>query len=313
LKVPLNAQVVDLSTVKPAELDDLWQYEMGLWRDRLLWDVSDSFAALRHLVERGVLPGKAVRVDARTVGYMQYGVAGRLGVISALVVSPEWSSTGVGEMLLEHGVDVLRLQGMSRIESPYISFDCPWLAPAFEHAGFCTYWREFLRLDVPPRRSAVSPLGMVSIEPWVEANLYEAARILQAAYHGGVEAEIHERYRTADGCQDVLENLLYQGSCGGLVAEASAMARHRGRGIGFLVVTELAPRQGHLAQVAVLPEYQHRGIGQRLLDYGVSRLAACQFDTLSLTVSRANDRALRLYQAMGFHTVIAFPVFLWER
>jgi ribosomal protein S18 acetylase RimI-like enzyme len=153
----------------------------------------------------------------------------------------------------------------------------------------------------------------VSLESWGEADLYDAAAILQAAYHGGVEAEIHARYHTTDGCRDVLENLLYQGSCGGLVAEASAMARHGGRSIGCLVVTELAPRQGHVAQVAVLPEYQGLGIGQRLLDYGVSRLAACQFDTLSLIVSRANDRALKLYQAMGFHKVLAFPVFLWER
>jgi ribosomal protein S18 acetylase RimI-like enzyme len=312
LQAPVDIQIVDLSTVKPAELEDLWQYEMGLWRERLLWDVSDSIAMLRRLVERGVLPGKAVRVDDRTVGYVQYGIAGRFGVISTLVVSPDCSATGVGEMLLEHGVEVLRRQGVSRIESQYISFDCPWLAPAFEHAGFCTYWREFLRLDVQRSRSAVNSSGMVSLEPWGEADLHGSAAILQAAYHGGIEAEIHARYQTTDGCQDVLENLLYQGSCGGLVAKASAMARHRGRSIGFLVVTELAPRQGHVAQVAVLPEYQRRGIGQRLLDYGVSRLAACQFDTLSLTVSRANDRALRLYQAMGFRTVLAFPVFLWE-
>jgi ribosomal protein S18 acetylase RimI-like enzyme len=154
---------------------------------------------------------------------------------------------------------------------------------------------------------------MVSLEPWRETDLPDAASVLQAAYHGSVEAEIHQRYRSADGCRAVLENLVSQGSCGPLVAEASAMARHRGRGIGCIVITEVSPRQGHLAQVVVLPEYQRRGIGRLLLDYSVSQLAARRFDTLCLLVSRANERALRFYRAMSFQAVLAFPAFTWER
>jgi ribosomal protein S18 acetylase RimI-like enzyme len=75
----------------------------------------------------------------------------------------------------------------------------------------------------------------------------------------------------------------------------------------------VAPRQGHLPQVAVLPEYQRQGIGRRLLDYSLRRLAEGGFETLSLIVSCANNRALTLYQAMGFQSVLAFPVGIWER
>lgn len=313
LKTHLSVKVVDLPTVTPAELDALWQHEVRVWRDRLLWDISDAVAALRRIVERSGLPGKAVQVDARTVGYAYYGVAGHLGVISGLVVAPDWSNTGVGEMLLKRTVDAIREKGVSRIESQFLSIDCPWLTPTFEREGFRTYWREFLRLDIRQPRGAVSPLAMVYVEPWRETDLRDAAPLMQAAYRGGVEAEIHERYRSADGCRVLLENILNQGSCGVLVAEASAMARHRGRGIGFVVVTEVAPRQGHLAQVVVLPEYQRRGIGQLLLDYSISRLAERQFDTFSLLVSRSNDRAFRLYRAMGFQSVVAFPAFIWEQ
>jgi ribosomal protein S18 acetylase RimI-like enzyme len=38
-----------------------------------------------------------------------------------------------------------------------------------------------------------------------------------------------------------------------------------------------------------------------------------RFDTLSLIVSRANQPALRLYQAVGLQAVLAFPVFVWEQ
>jgi ribosomal protein S18 acetylase RimI-like enzyme len=111
----------------------------------------------------------------------------------------------------------------------------------------------------------------------------------------------------------VLDNIVNQGGCGILVPEASAMARHRGRDIGFVLVTEVSPQQGHLTHIAVLPEYQGLGIGRGLLDYSVRRVAARRFDTLSLIVSRSNDRALGLYQAMGFQSALAFPVFTWER
>ena len=119
-------------------------------------------------------------------------------------------------------------------------------------------------------------------------------------------------YRTVEGCSSVLDNLQQQGGCGPLVADASGLARYCGEGIGFVLVTETAPRQGHLAQVAVLPAYQRQGVGRMLVHHCLTQLAARRFDTLSLIVSRANSRALRLYQALGLQEVLAFPVFVWE-
>ena len=78
------------------------------------------------------------------------------------------------------------------------------------------------------------------------------------------------------------------------------------------MVTEIAPQQGHLAQVAVLPAYQGQGVGRMLVHHCLTQLAARHFDTLSLIVSRANQRAFRLYQTMGMQEVLAFPVFVWE-
>ncbi|MGH8065764.1 MAG: hypothetical protein ACRERE_11155, partial [Candidatus Entotheonellia bacterium] len=244
MKTHLKVQVVDLCRVTAAALEDLWQREVCFWRDRLLWDVSAAFAALRRVVERGRLPGKAVLVNARTVGYAYYGVAGPLGVISGFVVSPDWSRTPVGETLLKKTVDAIRGKGVSRIESPFMSIDYPWLAAAFEREGFRTYGREVLRFDLHQARSPVHIPALVALEPWRDTHLREAAAILQTAYAGGVEAEIHQEYRTVDGCHVVLDNIVNQGRCGILVPEASATARHRSRDIGFVLVTEVAHQQG---------------------------------------------------------------------
>lgn len=306
-------QVVDLSTVAPAELEGLWQCEAQWWRERLLWDISDGLAALRRVVARCGVPGKVVRLGAQTVGYAYYVVAGRLGILAGLVVSPECSDPMVGESLLHATVDALRQQGVDRIESPCVSMHHAWLVSAFEREGFQTSWREFLRLDLPREHPPVRPPTLLQLEPWHGTSLREAGALMQAAYAGTADVEINALYRTAEGCCGILEDILHQGGCGLLVTEASVLARDRRQPIGFVIVTEIAPRQAHLVQVAVLPTYQRQGLGRLLVRHSLAQLARLRFETLSLIVSRANQPALRLYQALGLQEVLAFPVFVWAR
>jgi ribosomal protein S18 acetylase RimI-like enzyme len=305
-------QVVDLQTVKPAELHDLWECEVRLWRDYLLWDRSDMWVALQRVLEHGAMPGKAVRVGARTAGYTFYVIRGHLGVIIALSIGADSSHIDVGGTLLQATVDDIRRQGVQRIESQFVAIDRPWLIAAFEHVGFRTYWRDVLRSELYQASEPVLPRIAVQLQSWRGADLREAALIMQAAYDGGVDAELNQLYRTSGGCQEVLDSIMSQSGSGTVVAEASAIARHQGRGIGFIVITETAPRQGHLVQVAVHPQYQRQGVGRLLLDYSMSRLTALHFDTLSLIVSRSNHHARKMYQAMGFASKLSFPAFIWE-
>jgi ribosomal protein S18 acetylase RimI-like enzyme len=304
-------QVVDLYTVTPAELEGLWHHEAQWWREHLLWDISPPLAALRRVIGRRGVPGKAVRVGTQTVGYTYYVISGSLGVLSGLVVAPAWNIPEVGESLLQATIDAIRQRGVRRIESPCVSVASPWLVPVCERAGLQATWRAFLRVELAGAHASAPSSAFVQLEPWREMYVHEAAAIMQAAYQTTVDVELNMLYRTVEGCSSVLDNLL-QGGCGPLVAEASVFARYRGQGIGFVVVTEIAPQQGHLAQVAVLPAYQRQGVGRMLVHHCLTQLAARHFDTLSLIVSRANTHALRLYQAMGLQEVLAFPVFVWE-
>lgn len=308
-----DLQIVDLCTVTPTELEALWQCEETFWRQRLLWDISEVLATLRRFVARKGLPGKAVRVDGETVAYASYGSTGSLGFLANLVLMPAWNQAGVGEALLQATLEALHARGVPRIESRCVVSDSPWLVPACERWGLRTYWREFLRLDLRHMRVATQSREDVHVLPWRSMYIGEAAAIMQAAYEGTTDAEINALYRTREGCQLVLDTILNQGGCGKPVTEASAVVQDRGQSLGCLVIAETAPRQGHLAQVVVRPAYQRRGLGRLLLSHSVSQLATQHFDTLSLIVSRANHRALSLYQAMGWHTVLAFPVFVWEQ
>jgi ribosomal protein S18 acetylase RimI-like enzyme len=152
----------------------------------------------------------------------------------------------------------------------------------------------------------------MDLQPMQGSSADEASAILHAAYDGSVEAEIHARYRTVDGCKRVLDDIINQGGCGPLVAEASALARIRSQGLGLIIVTEVAPRHGHLTQLAVAPQYRRQGLGQLLLKHSMSRLVEHHFEIFSLIVSRDNAPALRLYRTNGLQSVLSFPVFVWE-
>lgn len=310
--------IVDLVHVDPAELDGLWQREASQWRERLYWDVPGSPAALWRALKSGSVQGKAVRVQSYLAGYAYaHIISGQRGVISAFVIAPQWGHTRVGDTLLHAMLTDLHRFGLPRIECPSVSFEAPWLDAIFASQGFCAYGREFLRVNLNGVAAFDNASAAIELEPWPErrrgAELGAAAVLMQAAYSGGIDAEISELYRTPGGCRMVLQNLMSQHLGGRFVADASALARHQGQLIGFTVMTEIAPQHGHLAQIVVLPQYQGQGVGRALLRYGQARLIDRKFRTLSLIVSQANYPALKLYQAMGFQSVLTFPVFTWDR
>lgn len=309
----LQPYTVDLATVPPHALDRLWHYEAQWWQETFLWGIAASLEALRRVVERRGVPGQVVYVGTQAVGYVYYVVTGTLGTLSGLVVLPEWNTPVVGEALLNAALRALRQHRVTRLESSCMSMASTPLIPVFEGAGFQTYWREFLRLELRQAFLPESRNAQVQIVPWQEQGMYQDAMVMELAYDNTVDVDLNTLYRSSAGCQSVLDNLVHQGSCGRLVAEACGRARVRGDVAGFVLVTEISPRQGHLAQVAVSPAYQGQGIGRALLRYCLAQLASLQFHTLSLIVSRANTRALRLYRAMGMNEVLAFPVFVWEQ
>jgi ribosomal protein S18 acetylase RimI-like enzyme len=313
----LPLEVVDLSDVLPAELDRLWQHEQRLWREWLLWDISGLIALMRQLVARGSIAGKAVRVGRQTVGSAYYVVPGGLGVLAGFSVLPAYQQPEVGTALLRATVNAMRGLGLRRIQSQFLylhehATDPMALPVVFEQEGFQTYWRDFLRADLTRLQASTRDVSPVRLAPWRSGDLPAAADVMQAAYEGEIDAQMDCMYQTPAGCRAVLENILRQQGIGALVTEASALARHRGQVVGFTLITEISPRQGHLAQVVVSPAYQHRGIGRALLYHSLSQLKALAFDSLSLLVSRANPRAVSMYQEAGFASILPLPVFVWE-
>lgn len=61
-------------------------------------------------------------------------------------------------------------------------------------------------------------------------------------------------------------------------------------------------RRGHLYHLAVLPTYQGKGVGRRLIDEICERLAALGCPQLNLSVRHDNPTAVNFYEKIGFTT-----------
>ncbi|HEY7820406.1 MAG TPA: GNAT family N-acetyltransferase [Vicinamibacteria bacterium] len=307
-------EIVDLDSVRPSELEGFFRRELALWRDRLAWDVSSAIHAFRRALERGGVTGKAVRCGSSAAAYGYFLVESNRGVLTGLAVAPEWRGRDVGPLLVRAMIRELALRGVSRIESQFLSFDAHWLVPCFEAEGFETFVREFRRLSLKasgtPRNEARGEDPFL-YRCWRSWNLTEASAVMQSAHLSGIDSRMNELYRTSDGCRALLTSVLRHRGCGSAILDVSSVARdpRTDRAAGFAVVTETSPGQAHLAQLAVAPEYQGRGLGRQILVRVIERLKEMRYDGLSLMVSRENHRALDLYRSMGFELSIAFPVF----
>ena len=78
------------------------------------------------------------------------------------------------------------------------------------------------------------------------------------------------------------------------------------RGVAREPMASALQRCPHICDLYVIPEYQSRGIGTRLMD-AVERLARmCVYPQVGLSVAVDNFRARRMYEQRGYHNA-GFP------
>ena len=67
---------------------------------------------------------------------------------------------------------------------------------------------------------------------------------------------------------------------------------------GLLGIT----RRGHVISIAVLPQYQRKGMGQALMEEAMTRMKTHKTKECYLEVRISNTPAINLYKKMGFET-----------
>ncbi len=166
----------------------------------------------------------------------------------------------------------------------------------------------------PAPRTSATP-DEFRISPWENKYAREAAELLFGAYRNHVDAAINDQYNTVAGATRLVDNIVHYQGCGEFLEQVSKVVIHRPAHnlAGVLTVTSVRSDTAHIPQIAIASTLQGLGLGTALLEAALSDLAKAGYRQVSLTVTDANARAVRLYERLGFNTFRTFGAFVFNR
>jgi ribosomal protein S18 acetylase RimI-like enzyme len=309
-------EIVDLRTLSARDLEPLLQEEMTAWRDALEWQFDQSAALVRRFVDLRALNGSALIEDGQAVGYVYYVLEEDKGLIGDLYVRSDYRSADRENQLLESAIEaIVPNRHINRIESQLLmlAYEPARVLPRGEHVS--VYERNFMRADL---RCAALPEGPIHrpifIQRWTDHDHDAAAQLIATAYAGHVDSRINDQYRSAVGARRFLYNIVQYPGCGTFYRPASytAFEAQTGRLCGISLASLVAPNCGHITQICVSNSVRGTGVGRELLRRSLATLRESGCASASLTVTAANEGAVKLYERVGFQTIRRFFAYAWE-
>ena len=314
--------IVDLRQMNSRQITLLLEEEAQLWREELHWDYRSSLELIKKFVDAKSLAGSVALENGQVAGYTFYVLEEHKGLLGGLFISSRWPQLRLAQDLLADVLATLRaLPRIERIEAQLIPFGCDF-GRALAEQGFRLYPRQFMLLEVGPGPGAppsdrVTPapaaLAGLRLEHWDDRYFAACARLIQLAYANHMDGEINDQYRSESGALTFLKNIILLPGCGQFQPQASFVLRppHSHELAGVVLTSLVAPGVAHTTQICVMPGYQRHGIGRRLMQAAIDALRARGISELSLTVTAANDPAVRLYQKIGFAPIKTFTAGVW--
>ena len=308
-------QILDLRQVQSRSLEALFQEEVGRWREELLWDYRPSVELIRKFIDARSLGGCVAIEGGEPAGYGFYVLEDRKGLIGGLFASSRFDPAPITQRLITEMVEGLRATPrLQRVETQLMPFGTE-LDPVFLSRYFRLHPRQFMVLPLGGAKLSGRPISnWLTLEPWSDRSFEPAARLIQLAYADHVDSEINDQYRSEAGGMKFLRNIVLLPGCGQFLPEASFMARPAtgDAPIGMVLTSTVAERVGHTTQVCVIPGHQGHSVGRHMMEASIEALRRKGYQSLSLTVTSVNRRAVELYEHLGFRTVKSFAAGVWE-
>ncbi|HWW50805.1 MAG TPA: GNAT family N-acetyltransferase [Verrucomicrobiae bacterium] len=312
---PASMQIVDLRQLHSRSLDALFQEEVRHWREELYWDYRPSIDLIRKFIDSRALGGYAALEDGHAAGYGFYVLEDHKGLIGGLFVSPHFPQTPITQRLLTEMLGALRATPrLERVEAQLMPFGTE-LDPSFLSQYFRLHARQFMVLPIANAKLLAKPLSTgLRIEPWTDRAFESAARLIQLAYADHVDSQINDQYCSEAGGLRFLRNIVLLPGCGQFLPEASFLVRPATADhlIAMVLTSTVAEGVGHTTQICVMPGHQGHSIGRQLMENSILALKRRHYESLSLTVTSINRRAVELYEHLGFRTVKTFAAGVWQ-
>ncbi|HWR37759.1 MAG TPA: GNAT family N-acetyltransferase [Clostridia bacterium] len=312
-------EILDLRHFSSFDLRPLLEDESSVWSRLLEWDYRGSAEMILRYIDAKILPGYAAIERGTVFGYCFFVYEGSKGVIGDLYVDRDRDPQRIRAVeleLLDHVIETLQQSpGIHRVEAQLLVHNTGEASRPFVQQGFHRYERLFMTMPLVCSMHTFRAMSdEFEVRPWEDQYYQSAATLITAAYRGHVDSDINDQYRTTAGSLRFLNNIIRFPGCGVFDPAASFMAFHRSTRMpaGVILCSRVKDDVGHVTQVCMVPEHRGKGIGEALVGATHGALRARNFHQLSLTVTKANARAVSLYERLGFTTTHVFDAFVWE-
>jgi len=311
-------EIVNIRDLSGRELDPLLLEETVEWQSQLDWDFGRSADLVHQFADMRALMGFALLDRGEVAGYGYSVLEEHKGLVGDVYVRPPWRNS-VNEVRVFRSVldGLIGTPAVSRVECQLMLLD-PSIGRALQRERFIkTQERMLMKLDAAPTAAFEpgTPSRRFHILPWAEHYHEEAAEVIALAYAGHVDSQINDQYRTPAGARRFIYNIVQFPGCGAFFRQGSFVALHPGTGrmAGVSLVSFVGGQVGHITQLCVIPAAKGRGLGYELLRESVKALRMHGACRISLTVTCANEEAIRLYTRCGFRDVRHFLSIVWDR
>ncbi len=307
---------VDLRSVELERLTPVLLEQIETWKTELDWDFTQSANLVRRFVQIHALAGNALVLPGNrgeVAGYSYHVCEEGKGLVGDLYLRKTYRCEETERALLQVSLDSLwRTPGVRRVESQLLMLGESLRYPP----PYQTWLRSFPRLFLETPLAAALPArrlpSSISIVPWT-GMLHEATgRLIAGSYQNHIDSEINDQYRSAIGARRFLTNIVQYPGCGSFFAPASFASFADDALCGVSLASLVAADVGHITQVCVAPSWQGIGLGYELVRRSMDALARHGCRAVSLTVTAANEDALRLYRNMGYAPRRTFHAYVWE-
>lgn len=316
MTVATQLEILDLRHFSGRQLRPLLETEARVWEKRLRWNYQNSTELLLQYLDSRILPGFVALDRGRVCGFTFCVYEGHKAVIGdAFAVANEAAQAmPIVNQLLHQLLQLLEHSpGIQRIESQLLLYDSGSIHGIFADSGFETFRRLFMECDLDwptldqsaatpgPKPAAPDHLELIR---WSGEHYQAAAELIHEAYIGHIDARINDQYCSLHGSLRFLHNIVRFPGCGVFDSEASWVIRdrHTGRLAAMVLCSRVANDVAHITQLCVAPSLRGQRLGRRLLEHCMQHLSLNGFSAITLTVTEANQQAVRLYSEFGFAT-----------
>lgn len=307
------ARVVLLQELPGQELEPVLVSETGEWLDVLGWNYSPSAEVFRYMTRERVLPGIAVVLGGRCVGYAYYLFRGRRCILGAYAL-PAYRDDALMARMFERLFREPAFLPMPPNTEGHVQFVAALgeLGDLLSNRGFFISERRLMRLEACLSPAAVDPPPGTLVRAVDHGRLEDLALVMAESYRDHPDHPISSLYENAEGCLDLLSQVLRQDGCGESVPGLSLAVEAGGMPTGCVLVTRISKSGYFIPQIFVHPSHQGMGFGRLLLDSAIARVSALfPGADVALSVSVRNEKALHWYERRGFRAVC--PQFSFSR